>query len=627
MGPGAVRYFTRLAREDYYTRGGEPPGRWLGAGARALGLVDEVEADELKNLFQGYSPLGVKKLVQSAGRTRVDGRQAHHPGWDATFSAPKSVSVLWSQAAPELRSKIQDAHFSAVADAVGYLEKKVAYTRRGKGGEVIEPAVGLVAAAYEHGTSRAQDPQLHTHCLIFNVAPRHDGTTGTLYGIARRKDGERSFHKLPLYEEKMAAGAIYRASLAAYLSRDADLRIEPRRDFGFEVAGVPEKLIKQFSKRREAIELELEYRALAGAKASEKATLLTREVKAHVAREELFEKWREEGKGFRIRLGRGHRKTTDRASDKVARTAVSKLLERKHVFGERDITQLVAEACLDAGLGADGALKTTNRILEDPKRYGLMPLGPKETEPQYTTAELFELAEVMRNRPKAWQRGARAVPDRDIDEVLASLARPGFKFSDRQTKLLRDITQKRGAERFLSGLSGLERANVLEVARRSWERRGYKVIAATSSRWAEDKLFNATGIESRTSRSLTRATRPKTHKATWRVMVGLGDRGIFFKTLRGFFRYADRVKGRPWMTFDRKTVLVIDDPNRIHVQHLAELTAKVRGAGGTVVYADRHATREQEKAAERERSKQEEPPQTEQAQETQQQRSHGWGRG
>jgi len=98
---GQGDYYLNLAKANYYLEGGEPLGRWVGKGATVLGLTGKIvqEAD-LKNFLQGFSPNG-DKLVRNAGAEK---RQA---GWDLTFSAPKSVSVAWSQAEPEQRKAFQ----------------------------------------------------------------------------------------------------------------------------------------------------------------------------------------------------------------------------------------------------------------------------------------------------------------------------------------------------------------------------------------------------------------------------------------------------------------------------------------------------------------------------------------
>jgi conjugative relaxase-like TrwC/TraI family protein len=97
-----------------------------------------------------------------------------------TFSAPKSVSVLWALSEVRDRTIIESAHRTAVAAATRHLERTAAWARRGKGGAVREPTAGLLMATFEHHTSRELDPQLHSHVFIFNLASRRDGTWGAI---------------------------------------------------------------------------------------------------------------------------------------------------------------------------------------------------------------------------------------------------------------------------------------------------------------------------------------------------------------------------------------------------------------------------------------------------------------
>ncbi len=169
-------YYLELAREDYYLNGGEPQGRWYGEALSHFGIQenDVVEAKTLKTLFAGYHPVTSEKLVQNPGspkRTR---------GWDMTFSMPKTVSTLWSQTTPENRQIIQRIHADAVKEALRYAQEVAGHTRRGKGGNEIDQAK-LLFAVFEHGTSRALDPNLHSHAILQNIGVRSDGTTGTLH--------------------------------------------------------------------------------------------------------------------------------------------------------------------------------------------------------------------------------------------------------------------------------------------------------------------------------------------------------------------------------------------------------------------------------------------------------------
>lgn len=113
-------YYTNLAREDYYLEGGEPPGRWVGDTAQKLGLAGPVRKEHLASILQGFGPDG-EKLVQNAGK---ETRQA---GLDLTFSAPKSVSVLWALGGEDIRAKLEHAHSRAVEKALQYVDEEAGW--------------------------------------------------------------------------------------------------------------------------------------------------------------------------------------------------------------------------------------------------------------------------------------------------------------------------------------------------------------------------------------------------------------------------------------------------------------------------------------------------------------------
>src|SRR3954453_18161753 len=140
--------------EDYYVGGSEPDGVWIGTGGLPLGTTGPVTANALYRALDGVHPVTGEPLGRRAG-VRV-------PGFDVTFSAPKSVSVLFGIGDEALRQEIRDAHEVAVRDALLNVERESAVARRGPGGSVTVRGNGLVAAAFRHRASRAGDPQLHT---------------------------------------------------------------------------------------------------------------------------------------------------------------------------------------------------------------------------------------------------------------------------------------------------------------------------------------------------------------------------------------------------------------------------------------------------------------------------------
>lgn len=235
---GAINDILYYENDDYYqNEKGEPQGKMIGLAAKGLGIKRELDTTVYRRVFSGFHPDGTP-LCENAGAN-------HRPGWDLTFSAPKSVSMLYARADEELRKAIQDIQQQAVEEAFAFVEQNASFTRRGKGGHLQEQVTGLIGATFEHCTSRAQDPQLHTHCLISNLAPRADGTWGTL----------ESKH---FFLWQMASGAIYRSALANGL-RELGFEVEPVEGHKhFEVKGVNQGICQFFSKRAEAIRAQME---------------------------------------------------------------------------------------------------------------------------------------------------------------------------------------------------------------------------------------------------------------------------------------------------------------------------------------------------------------------------------
>lgn len=103
------------------------------------------------------------------------------PGFDPTFSTPKSVSLTWALGGPEVAGQVRQAHAASIAEAPRYMERNACRTRRGKGGREFVPGNGFLGAGYLHRSSRAGDPQLHTHVLIANATKGPDGRWSRLY--------------------------------------------------------------------------------------------------------------------------------------------------------------------------------------------------------------------------------------------------------------------------------------------------------------------------------------------------------------------------------------------------------------------------------------------------------------
>jgi conjugative relaxase-like TrwC/TraI family protein len=242
IAPDGWAYYAREVAagvEDYFVGHGEETGRWIGRGAEAVGLSGDGDGEGLSRLFgQGSHPLTDAALGRPFGPDKNT-----VAGYALSFSPPKSVSVLWALAPAEVSSEVRAAHDAAVDAALVFLQDHAAFTRRGRGGLAQEATGGYVGALFTHRTSRAGDPQLHSHVLIANkVRAVSDGRWLAL-------DGRE------LYEVQKAAGMLYKAALRVELTQR--LRVfwsDPDIDGGAEILGVPDRLVRLFSKRRAQVE-------------------------------------------------------------------------------------------------------------------------------------------------------------------------------------------------------------------------------------------------------------------------------------------------------------------------------------------------------------------------------------
>lgn len=561
-GGGRGDYYLSLAREDYYIHGGEPPGRWFGKSAEAMGLVGIVDAGALRDLLDGFAPGRERPLVQNAGHPD---RQS---GWDLTFSAPKSVSVLWSQARDDVRAEIQTAQDEAVKAALGYLEQETGYTRRGKAGGILEK-VGFIAARFEHGTSRAQDPQLHTHTLVLNIGARDDGTTGTIVSEL-------------FFRHKMAAGALYRAELAQQLVNRLGLEMR-MTETSFEVAHVSEALIREFSKRRAAVEKALLEKGKSGPVAAKIAALDTRGRKQAAPRNELFQTWQEVGRkrgwslmqAMALPWRRG--KPAEPINKNEIEDILTKLTHNQSHFATRDLVRKLAELGEARNLGAADILELKTSITAK-----LESLGEFRSERHFTTKEMRKLEDDLYAVAQAGKAVARhQIGRRTVEEVLN-----GKKLSPEQLEAVRHITETPGTIKVVAGLAGTGKSTMLSAAREVWEKAGKKVVGVALSGKAAEGLEDSAQIKSftiaHTLKELDRST-----AILPGVSLTVRETKIAPHAPKRSPLHGVRV---PYIAFEvggvqlnDKTVLVVDEAGMVGTRQLKALLDKATAANAKVV--------------------------------------------
>ncbi len=308
---------------DYYTQEGiNEYSQWLGKGAKALNLEGPVNFEVFKNLLEGRLPNGQEMIQVKKG-------QYHRPGYDLTFSAPKSVSIL---ALVGGNDEVLSVHREAIQEVVAKIEEKYSAVRNhNKGKKTIEKTGNLIAGAFEHIDSRDGDPNLHTHVVLMNVTQKLNGEYRTLYGDE-------------LYEDKLLNGMEYRSLLAHKLLKlGYELRIEKKGTF--EIAAVPLTLIELFSKRREAIVQWLKDKQLSGGLSAMRANFETRREKKSLDTIERLEGWISEmnSKGYKIDdLNKVYHQARDRGAIQIpepyilaqnaVQVSVEHLSEKKNGF-------------------------------------------------------------------------------------------------------------------------------------------------------------------------------------------------------------------------------------------------------------------------------------------------------
>jgi conjugative relaxase-like TrwC/TraI family protein len=250
-------YYARLAQVGYYTAAPEKPGAWYGKGAERLLFTGEIsDLSAFKKVFEGLHPEG-GKLVQNAGK------ENRKNAWYLTFSAPKSFSVLWAIANETDRKVLESIERRAVESALNEATNHVV-TRTGKGG-VVRERCDLIFALFPHSTSRAEEPQRHTHCLLMNIGVRANGKTGAL-------------ETADLFRMKMTLGALYRAELSRLMEHEYGISFERVKN-SIELLGRDKPLCEFYSTRSKEIESFMKENGLQGATLAAKACTKTRSKK------------------------------------------------------------------------------------------------------------------------------------------------------------------------------------------------------------------------------------------------------------------------------------------------------------------------------------------------------------
>uniref|UniRef100_E6PSP5 Putative ATP-dependent exoDNAse (Exonuclease V), alpha subunit-helicase superfamily I member n=1 Tax=mine drainage metagenome TaxID=410659 RepID=E6PSP5_9ZZZZ len=484
----ASSYYTNQAKAAEYYSGESVPSAWTGAAASAMGLQGKVDAQALTNILQGRvierDPATGEPHERQLGRT-IHGKHQHRAGQDFTISAPKSVSL---EALVHGNDAALQAHRTAVAEALKYLEAQGSYSRI-KGEYVATD--GLAIAQFEHISTRAQDPQLHTHALVANVTFHN----GKAYSLSNEK----------LLEHRSAADAVYHNTLSRELQR-AGYQVTHNKQGHVEIAGYTPAQLKDFSTRSAEIEKALEARGLtrdtSSAEARNVAALATRSTKdLPEVRSAHIDRWQAQAQALGIKPAERdpaisaalREQTPQEAARAAVDAAKAHLTEREFMMRPQDLHQQAARF-------AQGTT-TQQQIEKEIERQVKSGELLRDAQNRYTTQEAIQAERGMDQALQAGKGAHEAVmTTREFGGALADFEqRKGFALSDEQRAAARMILC--GDDRFqgVQGLAGTGKTTMLEMVREAAEAKGWAVIGHSNGSEQAAKLEQESGIKSGTT--------------------------------------------------------------------------------------------------------------------------------
>jgi len=446
-------------------------------------------------------------------------------GYDMTFSAPKSVSILWATATPAQRVAIEAAFTDAVRSGMRYLEEHAAHVRAsvaneaGKGFHLErQAATGLVAAAYLHDTSRALDPQLHFHVVVANMAEGPDGKIRALDGRS-------------LYLHAKTASHLAAAELRHRLSLDVGVGWGDVHRGLADIDGVPREAIVEMSQRSRQMDRHIDAMAI-----HQPTTARGRQVAAYDTRapkdtavdpDALRPSWAErlDGVGFDRRAidacygrQRGPAVATDDERRELFNLMASPegVTEFASTFDRRDVLAFVAdwggdrlsaaavEDLADAWL-LNPEIVALDTARDDARRGDVIRradgrrVSAGGTEALYTTRQMLDIEGAI---DTAYVRGREAkvgtVSAATVDAVLASRPHLG----DDQVEMVRAITSSTARIQAIYGPAGSGKTTALEAAARAWELEGYNVIGSAVQGTAAEIVGDRAGVRDATVASV-----------------------------------------------------------------------------------------------------------------------------
>lgn len=516
VGAGGMSYYTESVAKDahdYRTGRGEAEGVWLGSLAETLGIAgQEVTTEHALAAFDARNPLTGDSLLGNRSRA-----QRKVMAYDLTFSAPKSVSLAWAMTSNDaIREALRAAHDAAHADAIGYFERNVLRTRTRAGGSEKLNADAVLVASYRHRTSRAGDPNLHSHDVVYNFTQGEDGHW-------------RTIDSPPIYNQSKTMGMIYHARLRAEITERLGWRFgEVTTNGQAELVGFDRSQLAAFSKRRSEI-LDTARESIGGGitgKAYQVANLSTRSAKPEED-PNLYERWQQEAQeqgvsdviAELVAQRQGRSWVTDLPTqadlDRLVLDPLTGITSQTTVFARHDLVRFLATQ-LPAGASSTALEELAQHMLA--QSPGIVPLGRAEDTTLHVddvirvpsgrllkttlNTERYTTEDLLRTEIDAV---ALAIYRNQSDNDCATVAAEDFAalrsragLVDDQAKVLRRLLRGGEPVSMVTGPPGTGKTFTLNAAHQGWKAAGYEVFGACLAATAAENLQAETGIAATT---------------------------------------------------------------------------------------------------------------------------------
>ena len=483
--------------QSYYKQGGAVEGEWQGELAKTFGLADKpVDAQSFTLLTEGKHPQTEEQMVRvrhATEYTNPDGTTTkaveHRAGWDATFSAPKSVSLTALVGGDE---QVREAHRAAVTTALAELER---YTQARIGGNHPGETTGkFIAAKFEHDTARPVDgyaaPQLHTHSVIFNVTERDDGTT-------------RALQPKGIFDSQSFATAVYQSELTFQL-RNLGYELTTGKSGAPEIKGYTQEYLDASSLRSQQIREEMEKSGYQGPKAAQIAALATRDSKQQLSPEEVLAAHRELAAAFGnqasrvVADARERVLTQERTPDQLASARDGVGYAKDHNFEREAVADRrgILRDALRHGMG-ETTLAYVQPEFQKRQSQGEFQQAASRT---YDTDRRFTTPEAIaaeRANIAHMQRGQGAVAPMMTTEQAKAQAATRDYLNPAQRSVIEEVLTSKDRVHGLQGLAGTGKTTTLEAIKEGAERSGYVVEGFAPTSKAAGQL-RAAGINADT---------------------------------------------------------------------------------------------------------------------------------